>query len=123
MDSRRQLKYAKLIQKELSDVFARDVKHTFGNTFITITHTDVSPDLSVAKIYLSLMLTNDKNATLNLIRENVKPIRQALGTRIRNVARIVPELVFYLDDSADYSIKMDNIINSLHTPPSDSAHQ
>lgn len=119
MDSRRQLKYAKLIQKELSEIFQRDKKSLLGNAFVTITHVDVSPDLSVAKVYLSFMLVSDKEEALQLVRENAKVYRQALGAKIRNVARIVPELAFFLDDSAEYAIKMDNIISNLSIPKED----
>ncbi|TAF75844.1 MAG: ribosome-binding factor A [Bacteroidetes bacterium] len=118
MDSKRQLKYAKLIQKELSDIFQKDTKSLFGNAFITITRTEVSPDLSVAKNYLSFMLVNDKAQMLDSIREKTKIIRQNLGVRMRNQARIIPELelVFFLDDSAEYAIKMDSIISNLNIP-------
>lgn len=116
MDSKRQLKYAKLIQKELSDIFQKDVKSLFGNAFITITRTEISPDLSVAKNYLSFLLVKDNNLMLNSIREKSKIIRQNLGNRIRNQARIIPELVFFLDESAEYAIKMDSIISNLNIP-------
>lgn len=116
MDSKRQLKYAKLIQKELSDIFQKDTKSLFGNAFITITRTEISPDLSVAKSYLSFLLVNDKAQMLDSIREKTKIIRQNLGVRMRNQARIIPELVFFLDDSAEYAIKMDSIISNLNIP-------
>ncbi|MFN0049250.1 MAG: 30S ribosome-binding factor RbfA [Cytophagales bacterium] len=116
MDTRRQLKYAKLIQKELSEIFLHDKKSLFGNAFVTITSTEVSPDLAVAKIYMSFMLVEDKKAMIEMMQENAKVFRQALGAKIRNVARIVPEIVFYLDDSAEYAIKMDKLITSLNIP-------
>lgn len=116
MDTRRQLKYAKLIQKELSDIFQRDNKSLLGNAFVTITTVEVSPDLALAKIYVSFMLVEDKAAMLGVIRENAKVFRQTLGARIRNVARIVPELAFFLDDSAEYAMKMDKLITSLNIP-------
>ncbi len=116
MDSRRQLKYAKLIQKELSEIFQKDKKSLFGNAFVTITSVDVSPDLGLAKVHLSFMLVEDKNAILALTQENAKVFRQALGAKIRNVARIVPELAFFLDDSAEYAIKMDKLISDLNIP-------
>ncbi len=119
MESKRQLQYAKLIQKELSDIFQRDSRHLFGNAFITVIRTEISPDLSVAKTFLSFMLVDDKEQMLLLIREKTKAIRQTLGSKIRNQARIVPELLFFLDDSAEYALKMDAIISKLTIPKVD----
>jgi len=120
MDTRRQLKYAKLIQKELSEIFQRDKKSLFGNAFVTITRVEVSPDLALAKIHLSFMLVDDKVTMMQITQENSKVFRQELGAKIRNVARIVPELAFFLDDSAEYAIKMDNLISGLNIPKADS---
>ncbi len=117
MDSKRQQKFSRLIQKELGDIFQRDMKGEFGNAFITVTRAQVSPDLGVAKIYLSFMLTPSKQLLLDDIKEKTKPIRQILGNRIRNQARVIPELVFFLDESAEYAAKMDELIDKLHIPP------
>lgn len=119
MESKRQLQYAKMIQKELSEIFQRDSKHLFGKAFITVTRTEMSPDLSIAKSYLSFMLVENKFQMLDLIREKTKAIRQTLGSRIRNQARIIPELTFFLDDSSEYAMKMDAIITNLNIPKED----
>jgi ribosome-binding factor A len=116
METKRQLKYGKLLLKELSSIFQTDAKHLFGNAFITITHVEVSPDLSVAKVYLSFLMTENKQQTLQSIVDKSKNIRQILGEKIRFQVRIVPNLVFFLDDSADYASKMDKIIGDLHIP-------
>lgn len=116
MESKRQLQYAKLIQKELSDIFQRDSRHLFGNAFITVIRTEISSDLSVAKTYLSFMLVENKEQMLQMVRDNTKAIRQSLGNKIRNQVRIIPELVFFLDDTAEYAIKMDAIISKLTIP-------
>lgn len=116
MDTKRQQKFSRLILKELSSIFQVDSRHLFGNAFITVTNVEISPDLSVAKIRLSFMLVADKNAMLESIREKSKNIRQILGNKIRNQARIIPELVFFLDDTADYAIKMNAILAELNIP-------
>lgn len=116
MDTKRQLKFSKLILKELSQIFQIDSRHLFGNAFITVTNVEISPDLSVAKIRLSFMLVADKNILLESIREKSKNIRLILGNKIRNQVRIVPELVFFLDDTADYAIKMEGILRDLNIP-------
>jgi ribosome-binding factor A len=116
MDTKRQLQFSRLILKELSQIFQKDAKHHFGNAFITVTSVEISPDLGVAKIFLSFMLVNDKNQMLDNVREKTKSIRLILGNKIRNQVRIVPELVFFLDDSADYALKMDSLIGNLQIP-------
>jgi ribosome-binding factor A len=116
MDSRRQQKFGKLIQKELSEIFLKIGKSIYGDVFTTVTHVTVSPDLGVAKIYLSFLMSKDNNATLQLFKENTSKIRAELGYRIKNQVRIIPELVFYNDDSASYAIEMTKIIDSLNIP-------
>src|SRR5881394_2477530 len=116
MDSTRQQKFARLIQKELAEIFQRDIKSYFAGAFITVTTVRVSPDLGVAKVFLSLMLAKDKNALLEKINENRKAIRKMLGDRIRNQARIIPELIFYIDDNVEYAAKMDEIFNKIPKP-------
>jgi len=117
MDSKRQQKFSRLIQKELGDIFQREGRSHFGNVFITVTRVEVSPDLGVAKVYLSFMLAPSKQLLLEDIREKNKFIRQNLGNRIRNQARIIPELVFFLDETAEYAAKMDTLIAGLNIPP------
>jgi len=113
----RQQKFAKLIQKELSDIFHRDRRGILENEFITITDVRMSPDLSVAKIYLSMMLVKHKQGVLDRINLRKSEIRKALGDTIRKQARIIPELVFFIDDVEEKAIKMDALIDSLKIPP------
>ncbi|WP_026994529.1 30S ribosome-binding factor RbfA [Flectobacillus major] len=117
MDSKRQQKFARLIQKDLSEIFQKDMRSTFGSAFITITDVKISPDLAIARIYLSFMLTNDKEGLLHDVRVKTKQIRGILGHKIRHQARIVPELEFYVDDTAEYAAKMDVLISQLDIPP------
>jgi len=117
MDSQRQKKFSKLIQKDLSEIFVSDAKHLFTGTFITVTNVRITPDLGLAKIYLSFFLSKDQNALLENIRENGKEIKKLLAARIRNQARVIPELQFFIDDTAEYADKMNKIINDLNIPP------
>lgn len=115
MPSTRQLKVGRLLQKEMSDIFQRD-SHMLNGTFVTVTRCEVSPDLSVAKVHLSFLLAKSKEETLETIQNNKKNIRLQLGTRIRHQLRIVPELVFLLDEGAEYAGEMEKIINTLNIP-------
>jgi ribosome-binding factor A len=113
----RQHKFARLVQKELMEIFQRDKHGYLDNAFITITEVKVSPDLGLAKVYISMMLAKDKQATLANLDLHKKEIRRALGEKIRNQARVIPEIVFYLDEVEENAIKMDKLIESLNIPP------
>lgn len=110
MDSVRQQKVNKLVQKELAEIFRSEARNLFGGAFITVTVVRVSPDLGVAKVYVSIMATKDKAAIFELIKEQVHPIRKRLGMAVGKQLRIVPELHFYLDDSLDYAMKIESLL-------------
>ena len=115
----RQQKFSRLIQKELSDIFQRDQRGFLGNAFITIVDVRVSPDLGVARVYISMVLVKDKKALLEKLDKHKKEIRKALGARIRNQARIVPELAFFIDEVEENAERMDQLLKNLKIPPSD----
>jgi ribosome-binding factor A len=113
----RQQKVSKLIQKELSDVFQRDKRGVLDNAFISIAEVRISPDLSVARVYISMLLAKDKEGILRKLDVHKKEIRKALGERIRNQVRIVPLLVFVNDELEEKAQRMDDLIRNLHIPP------
>ncbi|GAB2944909.1 hypothetical protein GCM10027048_07310 [Hymenobacter coalescens] len=118
MDSKRQQKFASLLTKELAEVFRRDMPHLFGGTLPpSITALRVSPDLGVASVYLSVLLAQNPQEQVQLIQDNTKEIRFALAKRVRNQMRVVPDLRFFLDDSAAYATRMDKVISDLNIPP------
>ncbi|WP_338876639.1 30S ribosome-binding factor RbfA [Spirosoma sp. SC4-14] len=117
MESKRQQKVARQLQKDLSEIFQRDVPHLFNGAFITVTNVRISPDLSVARVYLSFLAAKNKEMLLETIQEKGKVIRQHLGDRVRHQLRIVPELSFFLDDTAEYADKMDKLFAGLDIPP------
>jgi ribosome-binding factor A len=114
--STRQLKFGRLIQKEISDIFQRDRRGILDNAFITVADVKVSSDLGVAKIYVSMMLATDKQAVLEKINSRKSEIRKALGDQIRKQVRIIPELIFYLDEVEENAQRMDSLINNLNIP-------
>ncbi|GAB3734631.1 30S ribosome-binding factor RbfA [Spirosoma lituiforme] len=117
MESKRQQKVSRQLQKDLSEIFQREVPHLFNGAFITVTSVRVSPDLSVARVYLSFLATKNKNLLLETIQEKGKVLRQHLGDRVRHQLRIVPELHFFLDDTAEYADKMDKLFSGIDIPP------
>jgi ribosome-binding factor A len=119
MESKRQQKFSRVIQKELSEISQREGLSFHGNTIVTITMVRISPDLSVARIYLSLFNSANKEQLLTEIKAQTKEIRYKLGERIRNQARIVPHLEFFLDDSMEYVSRMDQLFNQINKKKED----
>lgn len=115
----RQQKFGRLIQKELSEIFQRDKRNILGNTFVTISDVTVSADLGVAKVYISMMLAKDKAQTLERLNRGKSEIRKALGDRIRNQVRIIPELIFYVDETEENAFRIEEILKNLNIPPAD----
>ncbi|HRH11279.1 MAG TPA: 30S ribosome-binding factor RbfA [Bacteroidia bacterium] len=110
MESVRQQKVNKLVQKELAEIFRGNAKTMFEGAFITVTVVRVSPDLGHAKVYLSIMATKDKNAIFKLVEEHTSQIRKRLGNIVGKQLRIVPELSFFIDDSLDYAMKIEDLL-------------
>lgn len=113
----RQQKYARLIQKELSEIFQRDKRGILENAFITIAEVRMNPDLSVAKVYISMLLAKEKEKTLENINKHKSELRKALGDKIGKQVRIIPELIFYRDDLEEKANRMDDLLKNLHIPP------
>ena len=109
MDSIRQNKVAKLLQKELAEIFRSEARNLFNGAFITVTIVRVSPDMGLAKIYLSIMGNNGK-ASLKMVEEKTKEIRKRVGNALGKQLRIIPELHFYIDDSLDYAMKIEALL-------------
>jgi ribosome-binding factor A len=110
MESVRQQKINKLVQKELAEIFRAEARNLFGGAFITVTTVRVSPDLGLAKIYLSIMATKEKEAIFNSVKEQTNIIRKKLGLLVGKQLRVVPELNFYIDDSLDYAMKIEELL-------------
>jgi len=111
MEGKRLEKVNKLLLKELSDIFQKELKPKVPMLMITVTHVNVTSDLSYARVYLSVFGVDEKKKVVEEVGMNAKAIRGLLGNRIRHQMRVVPELRFYEDDSLDY---IENIDNLLH---------
>ncbi len=113
MESKRQQKFAGLLQEELAAVFQKEGAAYLPNTLVTITKVRVSPDLAVAKVYLSFLNTDNTTLSVNTVNSHAGEIRYKLGSRIRHQARVVPTLTFFVDDTNQYSAHMDKIFDKL----------
>jgi ribosome-binding factor A len=119
MSSLRQQKYARLIQKELSSIFFTHKEGLLEGQLITIAEVKMSPDLSLARVYLSMSLAKDKKKLLDHINLRQKEIRKELGQQIRNQARIVPQLQFFIDEVEENAQRIEDLIKSLNIPKED----
>lgn len=109
MDTTRLSKIGRLIQKELGDIFQKQTQGMPG-TLISVSVVRVSPDLGVARVYLSIFPSDKAKELLETIRANTKAIRYDLGQRIRLQVRKIPELSFFIDDSLDYIERIDELL-------------
>jgi ribosome-binding factor A len=112
MDSVRQNKVARLIQKELAVFFQSRSRDLFPGRMITVTMVRVSPDLALAKAYLSIFPLKPEEKIVEQVSEQARFIRTVIGRNIRNQVRVIPELAFYLDDSIDYLENIDRLLKS-----------
>ena len=109
MDSTRQQKISRLLQKELSDIFQKQTKSMPG-VLVSVSAVRISPDLSICRGYLSIFPSERGAEILENVNNNVRELRYELGTRVRHQLRIIPELKFFIDDSLDYIDHIDELL-------------
>lgn len=109
METTRQAKIARLLQKELSEIFRQQTAKTHG-TLVSVSAVRVSPDLSIAKVYLSIFPAEKSQELLESIKTSAKTIRYELAQKVRFQLRKCPELSFYIDDSLDYIENIDKLL-------------
>ena len=118
MESTRQAKIARLLQKELSEIFRLETSKTRG-VIVSVSTVRVSPDLSTAKAYLSVFPSAKAPEMLESIRESARTIRYELAQKVRFQLRKTPELSFFLDDSLDYIENIDHLLGHDKTGSTD----
>lgn len=110
MDSNRQKRIGRLLQKDLGDMFQREVRELLMGSMVSVTAVRVTADLSIARIYLSIFPGNKKDEVFNNIVQNKSHIRYLLGKRVGKQLRVIPDLEFFIDDSLDYLEKIDRLL-------------
>jgi ribosome-binding factor A len=110
MENTRLQKISRLVQKDLGEIFIREAAPLLRGAVVTVTSVKVSPDLSYAKVHVSVFPFAKNEEIMASLEENNSLIRKILGGKIRNQMRIVPELAFLLDDSFEYIEKIDNLL-------------
>ena len=108
--STRQLKVAKELQKDLAEIIRSKGMAIFGGAIVSVTEVRISPDLSVAKVYVSIFPSSKAEAAMQIIDDNSRAIRGELGRLVAKQFRIVPELVFYQDSTLDYVEHIDELL-------------
>jgi ribosome-binding factor A len=113
MESKRQQKFAGVIQQDLAAIFQREGINYLPNTLITITKVRVTPDLAIARVFLSFFNNTNTPLALQTIKSHANEIRYKLGARIKDQVRIIPQLEFFVDDTSEYVERMDKIFEKI----------
>lgn len=116
-ETKRQQRFAGELQKDLADLFQRDGNSWAPNAFVTVTKVRVTPDLAIARVYLSFLNTKTAKDDLEHVKSKSNEIRYKLGLRIKHTARIVPHLEFFLDDTNEYVEHMDRLFEEISKEP------
>ncbi len=115
MESKRQKQIAELIKRNFSLVLQSEGSYVFGTEpLVTVTGAKMSPDLGIARIYLSVYNTENKQAVILEMEDSYTRLKQALAHRIRKHIRRIPELQFYLDDTLDEMYRLNALFDKLH---------
>ena len=110
MQTTRQKKVSRLLQKELSGIFQKEIPALLGNVMVSATIVRVSTDLANANVFLSIFPVENPQEALNLIKRNSGLFRKHLGNRVRHQLRIIPIIEYFLDDSAAYAEEIDSLL-------------
>ena len=108
--STRQLKVSKEIQKDMAEIIRSKGMAAFGGALVSVSGVTISPDLSVAKIYVSIFPSDKAGAVMETLQTNVKAFRGELGNKMSKQLRIIPEIIFYLDSSLDYVEHIEDLL-------------
>lgn len=113
MESKRQQKFAGVIQEDLAAIFQREGMNYLPNTLVTITKVRVTPDLAIARVFLSFFNNTNVAQALHTVKSHASEIRYKLGARIKDQVRIIPQLEFFVDDTNEYVERMDKIFDKI----------
>ena len=108
--STRQLKVARELQRDLAEIIRSKGMAVFGGAMVTVSEVRISPDLSVAKVHVSIFPSAKAESVMKIIEENKKVFRGELGRKVASQVRIVPEMDFYLDTTLDYAEHIDELL-------------
>ncbi len=116
MPSKRQLKFASMMERELSQILSREIDG-LGNTILTLSHIDVTPDLKLVRVYLTALPDDQLPIIVDFLNESQASVRHMLAKRIRHVVKHIPELVFYRDDTEREARKIEELFEKIGPIP------
>ena len=108
--STRQLKVARELQRHLAEIIRSRGMAVFGGAMVTVSEVRISPDLSVAKVYVSIFPSEKQEDVMKTLQVENKSIRGELGRKVAKQLRIVPDIDFYLDSTLDYAEHIDELL-------------
>lgn len=111
MTTTRQHKVSRLLQKELGDYFQKNGSRLTGGKMLTVTVVRITPDLGLAKVYLSVFPSDAREKDIQAVSDHAMAIRGEMGRRLRSTLKHIPDFAFYPDDSLDYIDNIDNLLN------------
>jgi ribosome-binding factor A len=117
MESKRQQKFAGVLQQDLAAIFQREGMSFLPNTLVTITKVRVTPDLAIARVFLSFFNNTNTQQSLQTVKAHASEIRYKLGARIKDQVRVIPQLEFFVDDTNEYVERMDKIFDKISKEP------
>lgn len=106
----RQLKVSRELQRDLAEIIRSKGMAVFEGAMVTVSEVRISPDLSIAKVFVSIFPSSKQEAVMGILEENKKAYRGELGRQVASQLRIVPELDFYLDTTLDYAEHIDELL-------------
>jgi len=114
METKRQKQIAEVVKRNFSTILQQEGSYIYGvEVLVTITEVKMSPDLGIAKIYLSVYNTENKQAVILELEQNMHRLRQNFAQRIRKQVRRIPNISFYLDDTLDEMYRLNKLFDRL----------
>ncbi len=114
MESKRQRQIAEIVRRHFSEVLQQEGRYIYDNALVTVTSVKMSPDLGLAKIYLSVYNTDNKQCVVLNLEQEIVRLRQAFGQRVRKQMRRIPDIALYLDDTLDEMYRLNQLFDRLH---------
>lgn len=115
MENRRQNKMGSLLQQTMGSILLKDARNYVGSgVLVSITSVKTSPDLSVARFYLSVFGNETPQETVDILNSTSYEWRKKLGAELKNHLRIIPDISFFLDDTLEYAQKMNDLFKKIN---------
>jgi ribosome-binding factor A len=116
MEGKRQAQVGELIKRNFSAVLQEEGRYIYGNVLVSVTNVKMSPDLLLAKIYLSIYGAENKDEVIISIEQSLFKLKNSLAHRIRKQVRRMPEIDVYIDETLDEMYRIDALFKNIKPP-------